>query len=76
MSFDLGLVGSAKDYVAGELAAIVADDHPWLAALDHKPVEFTRDPDAAKRGVRHQHQASRVQSPTMVRMRKRRPSVS
>ena len=46
-----------QDGVAGELAAIVADDHLRLAALDHQPVQFPRHTDAGERGVRHQRQA-------------------
>ena len=38
-------VGPCQDGVAGELAAVIADDHLQLAALDHQPVELSRYPD-------------------------------
>jgi hypothetical protein len=57
MPFDAGLVRPCQDGVTGKLAAIVADDHLRLAALDHQPIQFPRHADAGERGVGHQRQA-------------------
>src|SRR5258706_3655837 len=54
---DAGVISPCQDSVAGEFAAIVADHHLWLAALDHQPVQFPRHPGAGERGVGHQRQA-------------------
>ncbi len=43
--------------VISPFAAIVADHHLRLAALDHQPVQFPRHPGAGERGVGHQRQA-------------------
>src|SRR5262249_28376863 len=37
---DTALIGPCQDGVAGQLAAVVADHHLRLAALDHKPLHF------------------------------------
>jgi hypothetical protein len=36
---DVALIGPCQDSVAGEFAAVVADNHLRLAALDHQPVQ-------------------------------------
>lgn len=73
---DPGPVGPAQDRIAGELSAVVADDHSRLAARRDQPIEFGCHPQARERGVGNPAVFSRVQSSTIVRMRKRRPSVS
>jgi hypothetical protein len=48
MPFDAGVISPSQDGVAGEFAAIVADHHLRLAALDHQPVQFPRHTDAGE----------------------------
>ena len=57
MPVDAGMIGPGQDGVAGEFAAIVADDHLRVAAFDQQPVRFPGHPDAGERGVSHQRQA-------------------
>lgn len=49
MPADAALIGPGQDGVAGELAAVVADHHFRLVALNQKPVQFPRHPGAALR---------------------------
>lgn len=76
MPFDAVLIRPGEDGVRGELAAIVADDHPGPAALvmSRSNSRATRMPerDVSTMSARH----CLVQSSTTARMRKRRPSVS
>ncbi len=48
MPVDAGVISPSQDGVAGEFAAIVADHHLRLAALDHQPVQFPRHTDAGE----------------------------
>src|SRR4029079_9982818 len=43
---DLVICVSAQDGIAGQLGAVVADDHLRLAALDEQAVELARHPVA------------------------------
>ncbi len=54
----------------------IADHRLWLAAFDQRPVQFPCHADAGERRIDHQRQAFPGVSPTLVRMRKRRLSVS
>ncbi len=51
MPLDPGLVSPAQDRVAGELGAVVADDHPRRAACRDQPIEFGRHLQTRERGV-------------------------
>ena len=51
---DPGLVSPAQDRVAGELGAVVSDDHLRLGACDDHPIEFDRHPQARVRRVGNQ----------------------
>lgn len=57
MPFHLGPIGPLQDRVAGELTAIVADDHLRLASfLDH-PVQLTGNPQAGNGRIGDECQA-------------------
>jgi hypothetical protein len=54
----------------------IADHRLWLAAFDQQPVQLPCHADAGERRIDHQRQAFAGASSTIVRMRKRRLSVS
>jgi len=51
MPADTGCIGPVQDRIAGELAAIVADDHLRPAAPGHDGIEFTRHAQARQRCI-------------------------
>jgi hypothetical protein len=55
--FHLGPIRPLQDRGAGELAAIVADDHSELATLLDDPVQLTSNPKAAERCIGDEAQA-------------------
>jgi len=55
--FHLGPIRPLQDRVAGELAAIVADDHLWLASSLDDPVQLTGNPEAGKGRIGDEAQA-------------------
>lgn len=57
MPFHLGPIRPLQNRVAGELAAIVADDHFWLASSLDDPVQLTGNPQAGKGRIRNESQA-------------------
>jgi hypothetical protein len=48
MPCDAALIGPLQDGVAGELAAVVADHHLRLAALDHQTLQLPRHAGAGE----------------------------
>src|SRR5262245_4414225 len=57
MPLDTVLLRPGQDPVRGELAAIVADDHPRPAALGDEQIQFTGNTHARERRINHQRQA-------------------
>ena len=57
MPVNFGPVRPLQDRVAGELAAVVADDHPRLAALLDNPVKLPCDAKTGKRCIGGERQA-------------------
>ena len=55
--FHFGPIRSLQDCVAGELAAIIADDHLRLASSLDDPVQLTGNPQAGKRRIGDEAQA-------------------
>ena len=49
--FDAVLLGPLKHGIAGELGAVVGDDHLRLAALGHDPIEHAGNPRTGQRGI-------------------------
>ena len=54
---DLVLLRPGQHGVAGELGAVVGDDHAWLAALIDQRRQFARHPPSRDRGVGDRRQA-------------------
>jgi hypothetical protein len=50
---DLGLISPAKNGIAGQLRAVVADDSLGPAAGADQKIKLTRDPLAGQGGIRH-----------------------
>jgi len=57
MPIDIGPIRPLQDRVAGELAAIVADDHLRLASFLDDPVQLTGNPQAGKGRIGDECQA-------------------
>ena len=57
MPVNLGSVRPLQDRVAGELAAVVTDDHPRLAAPLDNPVKLPCDAMTGKRCIGNERQA-------------------
>ena len=57
MPIDLGPIRPWQDRVAGELAAVVTDDHPGLATFLDDPIKLTGNPQAGKRCIGDEAQA-------------------
>ena len=58
--FDAVLLGPLKHGIAGELGAVVEDDHLRLAALGHDPIEHAGNPRTGQRGIDLGGSSSRV----------------
>ena len=48
---DAVVLGPLEHGIAGELSAVVGDDHLRLATLGHDPIEHTGDPWTRQRGI-------------------------
>ena len=57
MPLHADLAAPSENRVAGELGAIITDDHPRLAALGDQLRQFAHDTATRDRGVRHRRQA-------------------
>ncbi len=76
MPLDARLIGPCQDGVAGELAAIVADDHLRPTAFCDEPIKLPGNPHPDSDVSATRARFSRVQSSTIASTRKRRPSVN
>lgn len=57
MPIHLGMIRPLQDRVAGELAAIVADNHSGPSSFLDDPVKFTGNPQPGQRGIGDETQA-------------------
>src|SRR4029077_12945637 len=49
--FDAVVLGPLEHGISGELGSVVGDDHLWLAALGHDPIERADNPRTRERGI-------------------------
>lgn len=57
MPLNADLPAPGEDRVRRQLGAIIADDHPWLAALGDQIGELAHDPTPRYRRIGHRTQA-------------------